>query len=226
MRNLCKVQARDRLAGDTHWDSQTHVASPSQGPSGISSACRDGERLRVAASHLIWLRISRPSLNHLPLGYCCFALCTVVFFFPVQNTLMSGGGLPRDPLEDPRYRTEAGTWMPLNWGPVSRPGLPHQSQGQWPYLLPISTLDGRESWAQHSFPSWQRQRWNQLLIFRQVCSGYNAVGNRIYDVLNHLSFVWLFATPWSGARQASLSMRFSRQEYWSEVAMPLSKNIW
>ena len=66
-------------------------------------------------------------------------------FFPVQNTLMSGGGLPRDPLEDPRYRTEAGTWMPLNWGPVSRPGLPHQSQGQWPYLLPISTLDGRES---------------------------------------------------------------------------------
>lgn len=136
MRNLCKVQARDRQAGDTHWDSQTHVASPSQGPSGISSACRDGGRLRVAASHLIWLRISRPSLNHLPLGYCCFALCTVVFFFPVQNTLMSGGGLPRDPLEDPRYRTEAGTWMPLNWGPVSRPGLPHQAKASGPTFFP------------------------------------------------------------------------------------------
>ena len=25
------------------------------------------------------------------------------------------------------------------------------------------------------------------------------------------------ATPWTGARQASLSMGFSRQEYWSEL---------
>ena len=32
-------------------------------------------------------------------------------------------------------------------------------------------------------------------------------------VLNH---VWLFATPWSVAPQALLSMDFSRQEYWSK----------
>ena len=31
----------------------------------------------------------------------------------------------------------------------------------------------------------------------------------------HFSRVWLFATPWAVACQASLSMGFSRQEYWS-----------
>ena len=30
-----------------------------------------------------------------------------------------------------------------------------------------------------------------------------------------LSHVWLFATPWTVAYQAALSMGFSRQEYWS-----------
>ena len=30
----------------------------------------------------------------------------------------------------------------------------------------------------------------------------------------------LFATPWTVAQQAPLSMRFSRQEYWSELPFP------
>ena len=30
-----------------------------------------------------------------------------------------------------------------------------------------------------------------------------------------LSHVWLFATPWTAAHQAPLSVEFSRQEYWS-----------
>ena len=34
-------------------------------------------------------------------------------------------------------------------------------------------------------------------------------------VLSHFSRVRLFATPWAVARQAPLSMEFSRQEYWS-----------
>ena len=34
-------------------------------------------------------------------------------------------------------------------------------------------------------------------------------------VLSHFSHVQLFATLWTVAHQASLSMRFSRQEYWS-----------
>ena len=35
-----------------------------------------------------------------------------------------------------------------------------------------------------------------------------------------LSCVLLFATPWTVAHQASLSMGFSRQEYWSGLPSP------
>ena len=35
-----------------------------------------------------------------------------------------------------------------------------------------------------------------------------------------LSHVLLFATPWTVAYYASLSMGFSRQEYWSGVPLP------
>ena len=38
--------------------------------------------------------------------------------------------------------------------------------------------------------------------------------------LHSLSRVWLFATPWTVAHQASLSMGFSRQEYWSGLPFP------
>ena len=35
-----------------------------------------------------------------------------------------------------------------------------------------------------------------------------------------LSRVWLFATPWTAAYQAPLSMGFSRQEYWRGLPFP------
>ena len=35
-----------------------------------------------------------------------------------------------------------------------------------------------------------------------------------------LSHAWLLATPWTAAYQASLSMGFSRQQYWSGVPVP------
>ena len=38
-----------------------------------------------------------------------------------------------------------------------------------------------------------------------------------------LSHVWLLATPWTKAYQASPSMGFSRQEYWSGVPLPSPK---
>ena len=34
------------------------------------------------------------------------------------------------------------------------------------------------------------------------------------------SYVWLSVTPWTVARQAPLSMEFSRQECWSELPFP------
>ena len=39
-------------------------------------------------------------------------------------------------------------------------------------------------------------------------------------MLSCLSHVWLFATPWTVARQAYLSIGFSRQEYWSGLPCP------
>ena len=44
-------------------------------------------------------------------------------------------------------------------------------------------------------------------------------------VLNHLSRVWLFVTPWAVAHQAPLSMGFSRQEYWSGLLFPSSGDL-
>ena len=35
-----------------------------------------------------------------------------------------------------------------------------------------------------------------------------------------LSHIQLFVTPWTVARQAPLSMGFSRQEYWSGLPLP------
>ena len=39
-------------------------------------------------------------------------------------------------------------------------------------------------------------------------------------MLSCFSHVWLFITPWTVARREPLSMRFSRQEYWSGVPCP------
>ena len=40
-----------------------------------------------------------------------------------------------------------------------------------------------------------------------------------------LSYVWLFVTPWTVARQAPPSMGFSRQEYWSGFPFPTPGNF-
>ena len=40
------------------------------------------------------------------------------------------------------------------------------------------------------------------------------------NVCIFFSHVLLFATPWTVAHKAPLSMGFSRQEYWSELSLP------
>ena len=40
-----------------------------------------------------------------------------------------------------------------------------------------------------------------------------------------LSHIRLFVTPWTVAHQASPSMEFSRQEYWSGLPFPSSGNL-
>ena len=44
-------------------------------------------------------------------------------------------------------------------------------------------------------------------------------------LLSHFSRVWLFTTPWTAAHQASPSMGFSRQEYWSELPLFTPKDL-
>ena len=51
---------------------------------------------------------------------------------------------------------------------------------------------------------------NPLSIVLQICS----------PVLRHFSCIQLFATLWTVARQAPLSMRFSRQEHWCGLPCP------
>ena len=44
-------------------------------------------------------------------------------------------------------------------------------------------------------------------------------------MLSHFSCVRLFVTPWTVAHQASLSMEFSRREYWSVLPCPSPGDI-
>ena len=43
--------------------------------------------------------------------------------------------------------------------------------------------------------------------------------------MKSLSRVQLFATPWTVAYQAPLSMEFSRQEYWSQLPFPFPEDL-
>jgi len=68
---------------------------------------------------------------------------------------------------------------------------------------------------------WQRMRWldgitnsmDMLLLLLLLLL-----------LLSRFSCVRLFATPWTAAYQAPLSMGFSRQEYWSGLPLPFPHN--
>ena len=52
-------------------------------------------------------------------------------------------------------------------------------------------------------------------IYSTTCEG----------VVSHFNHVQLFVTPWTVARQASLFMGFSRQEYWSGFLCPPPEDL-
>ena len=62
-------------------------------------------------------------------------------------------------------------------------------------------IQPNESWVGILFQSWctQTLKWSEV---------------------KSLSHIRLFATPWTAACQAPLSMEFSRQEYWSGLPLP------
>ena len=57
------------------------------------------------------------------------------------------------------------------------------------------------------------QQWRR----RQETSGISVV---CACTLSHFSCIWLYATIWTAACQAPLSLGFSRQEYWSRLRCP------
>ena len=68
------------------------------------------------------------------------------------------------------------------------------------------------------------KKWNQIIkinlwnVWRYLCVCMCVCV--CVCVLGHFSHVQLFVTIWTVARQAPLSMGFSRQEYWSELQCP------
>ena len=100
-------------------------------------------------------------------------------------------------------------------------------------------------WISTMFSSWYAMVWHDIFlqcyqnieIFcnspRKFKSHRHYLWNNLYwgygwsetlyilcTMLSCFSCVWLFATSWTTARQASLSVGFSRQEYWSELPFP------
>ena len=56
--------------------------------------------------------------------------------------------------------------------------------------------------------------WILFFFFMSVCARVCVCACAVF------SHVWLFATPWTVAHQVLLSMKFSRQEYWSGLPFP------
>ena len=60
-----------------------------------------------------------------------------------------------------------------------------------------------------------------MFTYFWLCWVFVAVhGLSLVAKVKSLSCVWLFATPWTVAHKAPLSMEFSRQEYWSGLPFP------
>ena len=75
------------------------------------------------------------------------------------------------------------------------------------YQAPLSMgFSRQESWSGLQFPSPISQHKKGLI--------------NTSEPVKSLSFVLLFATPWTVAYQAPLSMGFSKQEYWSGMPFP------
>ena len=70
-----------------------------------------------------------------------------------------------------------------------------------------------------------------VVLLYILYTGWNVFGDRWVQkrsggsLVTQSSRVWLFATPWTVAHQAPLSMGFSRQEYWSEFPFPSAGHL-
>ena len=62
------------------------------------------------------------------------------------------------------------------------------------------------------------RRWNSTNIVFNSVDVFFILKGEVWACM--LSYVWLCVTPWIVTCQATLSMRFSRQKYWSRLPFP------
>ena len=98
------------------------------------------------------------------------------------------------------------------------------------YFTSLPALHERPSLSTF-FPSWGIITDLKKFFFAALIDNKCAARHHIFNmktcvsVLSHFSHVWHFATPGTVARQAPLSMGFSRQEYWSGLPFPPSGDL-
>ena len=68
------------------------------------------------------------------------------------------------------------------------------------------------------FPNFCQEHWSYPLAW--AARSWFIVNYLCVLTLSHFSHVHLFIIPWTEAHEASLSMEFSRQEYWSGLLCP------
>ena len=119
------------------------------------------------------------------------------------------------------------------------------SEGLWQGMMQEMCLLDRIPWGKEA---WHRKDWIQVRLEARTPSG-NGTGNlnrqldigdgetawtrMIFPIISivvwliplcacdqSLNHIWLFVTPWTIACQCPLSMKFSRQEYWSGLPFP------
>ena len=77
-----------------------------------------------------------------------------------------------------------------------------------------------------SFYTWANWHWKPYKYLSKFMQQMNLVKlGRIEVKVKVISRVWLFVTPWTVAHQASPSMGFSRQEYWSGLPFPSPEDL-
>ena len=98
----------------------------------------------------------------------------------------------------------------------------------WVDLLPTALLRLRMTPQSQGYSPYEIVYGRPPPIIKQVSTNLPQVrGNRISQqmellllLLSHFSRVRLFATPWTEAYQAPLSMGFSRQAFWNSLPFP------
>ena len=64
-----------------------------------------------------------------------------------------------------------------------------------------------------------------IVLFRVMAHCDCSLGNQIQMLFSHSAVSNSFATPWTMARQAALSMGFPRQEYWRGLPFPSPEDL-